>query len=64
MGLDGGSKGEEGLLFEGFKYSISEFLLLSIVVFENFVLQSSKVLNCHFFASTQDQMLNLSRSLN
>lgn len=38
MGVDSGSKGEEGLFFEGFKFFISELLLLLILVFEKFIL--------------------------
>lgn len=46
MGVDSGSKGEEGLLFEGLKSFISELLLLSILVFEKFTLQSRGGLSC------------------
>lgn len=63
MGVDSGSKGEAALLFEGLKYFISELLLLSILVFEKFILQSRRVLCCYYFVSTQDWMLNLSHSL-
>lgn len=40
MGVDSGSKGGEGLLSEALKHFISELLILSVLVFEKFTLQS------------------------
>lgn len=52
MGVDSRSKEEDGL-----KYFIRELLLLSILVFEKFMLRG--MLNAYDFVRTQGQVLNL-----